>query len=238
MSTAINSDNVHKEVTLVELIAWVYRDQLAHEMSHHCLNLSEQCNVDSEYHSLSRDGCAQLLQDRKLGARIPTTLNQQRLVLHADAELLHRQLCQISQQDPYGALLVFRHARHGLIPDYCHDIPQPQPVYGLDKRGRERIVHSVCMAGDGHVEQRKITDPHSGETRLIWVEVGYAYCPITYWPSATSVSASRLDYRLWFNALTMLWSQLPQLKSWKVTGMGAEAAPWGWDNDNLPPADV
>ena len=144
MDTIFYPDCGKVTVTLVELIAWVYRDQRAHEMSHITLNLSDLSNGDSEYHRLSRDGCAQLLQDRKLGANIPSTLSQQRLVLHPDAEVIHRHLCDISHSDPYGAILIFRHGRHGMIPDYCQEVPQPQPVYGIDKHGRERIVDSVC----------------------------------------------------------------------------------------------
>ena len=237
MDTIFYPDCGKVTVTLVELIAWVYRDQRAHEMSHITLNLSDLSNGDSEYHRLSRDGCAQLLQDRKLGANIPSTLSQQRLVLHPDAEEIHRHLCDISHSDPYGAILIFRHGRHGMIPDYCQEVPQPQPVYGIDKHGRERIVDSVCRAGDGHLEQRTQIDPQSGKKRFIWVEVGYPYCPITYWPSVASVTASRLDYRLWFNALCDLHRRLPPLKSWAIAELGAVAAPWGWDNDNIPQTD-
>ena len=52
-----------------------------------------------------------------------------------------------------------------------------------------------------------------------------------------SVTASRLDYRLWFNTLTQLYGLIPPLQSWTVTGMGADASPWGWDNDNQPVAE-
>ena len=219
-------------VTLVDLLTWVYRDQRAHDMSHHSLMLMDQAPLETERHALSKDGLAQLAKDRKLGAYIPTTSAAQRLVLHPDAETVHWHLAQLSQNDPYGGLLIFRHAVRGLPPDYCADIPAPQPVRSVTKGGREKAVE-VTVHG-GHMEQRRVFNKETKTYRIAWVEVGYPYCPLSYWPSLECVTESRRDYRLWINALTQLLSRLPPLKTWAVRTLGADPAPWGWTNDNLP----
>ena len=234
MKKTKNADDCKKRVTLVDLINWTYRDQKAHRMSHHALHPNDISNPDNEYPRKSIDSCVRAMKDHRLGAFIPSTCGQQRLVLHTDADNVHEKLCAISRHDPLGALLVLQYGRSGTVPDYGQDMPQPQPVYGRDRNGRERIVQSTIRAGDGHVEQRRVIDAATGQPRLIWVEVSYPYCPITYWPSAASVAASRREYRMWFNALTQLAGLLPPLQIWQVRGMGAQAAPWGGDNDNLP----
>jgi len=237
ISTTYGTYNRRNDVTLINLLAWVYRDQRAQDMSHISLALKEQEEDHFERHKRSQDGCAQLLADRRLGATIPGTESQQRLVLHPDAECVHERLAELSSDDPYGALLVFRHARRGIIPDYSNEIPIPQPVLTLDNRGRERVVKTLCKAGDGDLAYRRIMDPETGKFRMGWIEIGYPYCPITYWPSATSVIESRLDYRLWHNALTQLLPTIPPLRQWEISGIGAESQPWGWANDNIPPVD-
>ena len=236
MNTTPNPGQLQQNVTLVDLLTWVYRDQMAHRMSDRQLALSDEDNRTGERRRVLVDSCAQLLRDQPLGAFIPSTGNHQRLVLHPDAEAVHEALCRMSQHDAYGALLIFRHGLWGEIPDYGIEQPRPHPVYAPDKRGRDRIVQTTCKDGDGHLEQRRVRDPQTGRYNLIWVEMVYPYCPLTYWPTLTSVAASRLDYRMWFNALRLLYGMLPPLRQWQVRGIGAESTPWGWDNDNEAPA--
>ena len=203
-------------------------------MSHRVLTVTDGRDRASEPHGRSQDGCAQLLQDCRLGAIIRNSGARQRLVLHHDADAVHARLVELSTLDSYGALLIFRHAKSATVPDYGADVPLPQPVMTKDCDGRERVIQTVCRAGDGHIERRKILDAATGKYRMTWVEVGYPYCPLTYWPSLSSVAQARLDYRLWFNALSRLLPTIPPLDRWTIAGLGAEAAPWGWDNDNQP----
>lgn len=238
MTTTQISNSRYNIVTLVELLAWVYRDQRAHAMSHHCLAVAEADQAESETYAVSRDGLAKMAKDYKLGASIPTTAAQQRLVLHPDAETVHEQLALLSRHDPYGALLIFRHALRAAIPDYCDDTPIPQAVHSLDKNGKEKVVRAQLRGGDSHIEQRRIFNKETNTYRTAWVEVGYPYCPLSYWPSIECVVESRRDYRLWINALTQLDTMLPLLKKWTVQGLGADPTPWAWDNDNHPRQDV
>jgi hypothetical protein len=236
MSITNARSNRRGSITLVQLLNWTYHDQRAHTMSHVPFSVTE-AHLDTGIQSLFyKNGCEKLLQNRLLGRHIPTTDHKQRRVLHPDADAVHLQVIELSRADPFGALLIFQYASRGMIPDYSDDIPIPQPIYfrqneGLD-RGREKIVQNVHRVGDGHLERKWIIDPTTGRRRLAWVEVGYPYCPLTYWPSISSVTESRRFYRLWFNALNQVWPTLPKLQKWYLDEIGAVAKPWGWDNDN------
>jgi len=230
-------DSRNTPTTLTALLIWTYRDQRAHQMSHQPFALAEKKAPPRIASAPSMDGCRQLMLNHKLGHRIPATGHRQRLVLHPDADAVHQRLIDFTLHDPLGAELLFRHARQGLTPGYSDDIPIPHPVFKSVERGRERIVENVCRVGDGHIERKSIVDPKTGKMRLAWIEIGYPYCPLSYWPSIASVTESRREYRLWFNALTQLWPMIPPLRKWRIEAIGADPAPWGWRNDNCPEQD-
>jgi hypothetical protein len=214
-----------KQTSLVSLLVWVYRDQLAHLNSHLTLTMPIHTDRDHSASSPVTDW-GRLERQGHLGAHIPSTHDRHRAQLHPDAEGVHAALTTLSRADAYGAHLLARHALTAQPPDYCDDVPQPEPVMRLDDRGRDRIVDDACLPGNGSVERSVTIDPATGVETVAWVEIPYRFCPIRYWPSPADIAQSRLDYRIWHRALTRLSASLPPLKSWRVNGLGAPGAPW------------
>lgn len=214
-----------KPASLVSLLVWVYRDQLAHRNSHHALAWPIHADGDSSPHS-PLPSWATLERHGLLGAHIPSTHDRHRAQVHPDAEAVHEAVAILSRADALGAHLLARHGLAAQPPDYCADIPVPEPVMRLDETGRDRIVDDACAPGNGSVERAVVTDPATGAETVAWVEVPYRFCPIRYWPSPADIAQSRLDYRIWHRALTRLMARLPPLRHWRVEGIGAEAEPW------------
>ncbi len=221
---------VAEPITVAALMVWVYRSQKADVMSGRDLAGADgSAAMDAPRRNRSLDGCARLEDFQNLGALIPSTGHQQRPALHADAEAIHDLVVALSQTDWVGATLVHRHGRSGEPPDYCDEIPTPEPVRRMVGK-RERIVEDDCLPGHSHLEQSRNVDPRSGAVRESWVEIPHCFCPIRYWPTVACVEAARAEYRLWWRTLATLAARLPRLSRWHIIGLGAEERPWAWDS--------
>jgi hypothetical protein len=222
----MNTPPPARPLSLVNLLIWVYRDQLAHLNSHLALAMPIHRDDDEApaqattalWHRMARHGA--------LGAHIPSTHHRHRTRLHGDAEAIHAAVAKLSQTDAYGAHLLARQAFLAQIPEYSDDIPIPEPVMRLNSFGRDEVVADAAIPGNGSTERIIAADPDTGAQTVRWVEAPYLFCPIRYWPSHADIARSQLDYRIWHRALGRLMEILPPLALWTVNGIGAQAMPW------------
>ena len=233
MKIAIRNPQTPHPVTLVELLTWVYRDQKADRFSHVALILPGEPTGTYDCGSSSTDGCVKIARNAKLGASIPGTAHLQRPTLHRDADAVHGVVAALSSINPVGLLLMISHARAGSVPYVSDDIPEPRPVRRIMADGRESIVEDATLPGQSHLKRSLAMDPKTGRTKVQWVEIPHPFCPLDYWPSPAAIEQSRLDHRLWFQALEWVWRRLPPLTRWQVTELGAVARPWSWETASI-----
>jgi len=203
---------------LTALLVWTYQRQKADVMSGKGLWSPE---LDSAAERATKQrwsgcGCAQLAAVAALGVRIEGG-GWQRPAVHADADLVHDLVVELSRGDWAGAMLLRRYGRQGGAPEWTEGRQEFEPV----RDARDRIVQ------DSYDEVALVKDA-VGRERAVPVR----YCPVRLYRSDAWIEMTRAEYRLWFGALKRLAAALEKppggraLVRWRVTGLGASAEPW------------
>ena len=214
-----------ESTSLVDLLAWTYQRQKADVMSGRGLWAPEiDAEADSEAARLgmpvrhwSTCGCAQLEAIALLGTRIDGG-GWQRAALHADAELVHDELIEMSRIDWMGASLLRQYGRQGDIPDWNGGTQEYEPV----RDARDRIVQNYFD------EVVTLTDACGRQS-----QVPVRYCPVQLYPSNDWMEMLRGEYQHWFAALEKfaLRLQARKLVRWQVSGLGVSREPWAVTNN-------
>jgi len=210
---------VRESTTLFALLVWTYQRQKADLMSGKGLWQSEQLAIapdEEPPQTWSGCGCAQLAAVAALGARIDGG-GWQRPAVHADADLVHDLVIELSKSDWIGAMLLRRYGREGTAPEWSGGRQEFEP----ERDARERIVQ------DRYDESVTILDTR-GRLRAVPVK----YCPVRLYPSDSWIEMTRGEYRAWHRALERLAAMIARLPEqqgmarWQVIGLGAVAEPW------------
>lgn len=206
---------LREPTSLVALLVWTYQRQKADAMSGKGLWMSGAKAADPDAEPAqhwSGCGCAQLAAVAALGARIERG-GWQRPALHADAELVHDLVVEMSKRDWSGAMLLRRYGSQGGAPEWSEGRQEFEP----ERDAKDRIVQ------DRYDEVALVKDA-VGRPRAVPVR----YCPVRLYPDDAWVDMTRGEYRLWHRALRTLGIMLSgrALTRWAVTGLGAAAEPW------------
>lgn len=216
-----------ERTTMVDLLRWVYRTQMADRMSGggmHGMEVAADGGCGGSF-SGSGSNAATIEANGVMGSIIRSTAWQQRYALHSDAEVVHASVGRLAATDWAGAGLLRMYAGTNETPHWVDTVPMPEPVRRIDPRTqREVIVQDAVGSTYDELEPRWDTDGNPMLDAL--VQVQHLCCPIRYWPSFDFIEASREEYRVWYGAMVKLSGMLPELSRWSVVGVGAEEKPW------------
>ena len=171
-----------RAVPIDHLLVWTYHAQRADLVVAMGAGLERiEAAVDGvEWHAASACGCASVSRIGELGCRVDARGGPPGH-LHVDAERVHELVQRLDK--PVAALLI-RHGRDGSAPDFMPGaLIRPQPVF--NGRGQVRIVY------ESRDKNRN-----------------YGFCPVQWTASAANIEAARQEYRIWWDALNTLKSQL------------------------------
>lgn len=204
---------IREPITVVRLLAWVYRDQKADLMSGKGLHGLEAGADGRDGGSFGHgSSCVATVEmNGLLGTIIRSTAWQQRPSLHPDAERVH----DLVMGMPWAmAGLLIRNGKAGSEPDWGAREQRLEPII---QKGGHIVDYAVA----------EVVEVCYGSRNRRSIEV--CYCPVMPYPSDESIAAMREVYGMWHDGLSRVFSTLSDphsLARWEVTGIGAKAEPW------------